>query len=173
MSEWIEILTPSLHPAELLFRGTVAYLGLVLLLRVVGRREAGGLGVTDLVVVLLAVNAVTTGMTGDGETIADGFILVLTVFFWSVVLDALSYRWPRLARILKAPPRPLIKDGRLNQRAMLRELMSREEVESQLRLHGVHDLDEVELALIEPSGMVSVVTKEHTDDAEPHPHPEL
>lgn len=173
MSDWIGVLVPSLPLGELFVRGTVTYVGLVLLLRVVGRREAGGLGMTDLVVVLLVVNAASTGLTGDGETLGDGFVLVVTVLAWSVALDALSYRWSHLGRLFKAPPRVLIEDGRLNRRVMLRELMSEEEVQSQLRLHGIHDVDKVEQAWIEPSGMVSVVLREQTDESSAQRHPEL
>ncbi len=173
MNELIDVLIPSLPLGELFVRGTLAYLGLMFLLRVVGRREAGGLGLTDLLVVLLAVNAATTGMTGDGETLGDGFVLVLTVLFWSVALDALSFRWPRVGRLVKAPPRSLVEDGQLNRRAMLRELMSDEEVQSQLRLHGIHDMDKVEQAWIEPNGMVSVVLREQSEESSAQKHPEI
>lgn len=169
----MDYLVPSVGLEELFLRGTVTYVGLMLLLRIVGRREAGGLGLTDLLVVLLVVNAASTGLTGDAETIADSFVLVVTVLLWSVVMDALSYRWPRLGAIFKAGPRLLIENGRLNRGAMRREFMSEEEVISQLRLHGVQDLARVQRAYIEPNGMVSIVLREPPETFDSAPHPEL
>lgn len=167
--EWLEFLVPSVHLAELFIRGTVTYLGLMLLLRIVGQREAGGLGMTDLLVVLLAVNAATAGLTGDADNLGDGFVLVVTVLFWSIVLDALAWRWPRLGRVLKARPRPLVIDGELNRRAMRREFMSEDEVVSHLRLHGIEDVSRVARAHIEPNGMVSVILRNPEPEEEDSP----
>lgn len=169
--EWVELFVPAVGVWELILRGTVTFLGLMLLYRLVGRREAGGLGITDLLVILLAVDAASVGLTGPSSTLGDSLVLVLTVMFWSVLVDAVSFRWPRLGLLFKARPRPIIEDGRLNHRAMKRELMSADEVESQLRLHGVRDLADVERAFIEPNGMVSIVTREEPDNPEAEPHP--
>lgn len=65
MPDWFEFFVPSLNLGELFLRGTVTYVGLMLLLRIVGRREAGGLGLTDLLVILLVVDAASIGMTGE------------------------------------------------------------------------------------------------------------
>ena len=160
-----EVLSPSVTVTELVVRGTLVFLGLMLCLRLVGQREAGGLGLTDLLVVVLIVDAASSGLTGD--TIGDGFILVGTILFWSVALDAVSYRWPRLGRILKARPKPLIEDGRLNRRVMRRELMTDVEVFAQLRLHGVERLDQVHRAYLEPNGMISVVPADDEESIDP------
>lgn len=173
MPDWVDFFIPSVNLGELFLRGTVTYVGLMLLLRVVGRREAGGLGLTDLLVILLIVDAASIGMTGEAGTLGDSFVLVITVLLWSVVFDALTYRWPRLGSILKAPPRQLIEDGELNHRAMRRELMSRAEVESQLRLHGIEDLSNVHRAHIEPNGMVSVTMRKPPETPDAPKSPEL
>ena len=174
MLNWAQILTPSVALAELFFCGTLVFLGLMLLFRLLGQRESGGLGLTDLLVVVLVVDAASAGLTGDTDTIGDGFILVLTILFWSVVLDAASYRWPRLGRVLKARPKPLIEDGRLNRRVMRRELIPDVEVFAQLRLHGIEELRQVHRAYLEPNGMISIVPVEDDDSIDPpgSPNPE-
>lgn len=159
MFDWADIITPSASLLELVFRGTVTFLALMLLLRLVGQREAGGLGLTDLLVVVLAADAASVGLSGGSETIGDGMVVVCTILFWSLAVDAVSYRWPRLGTVLKARPKVLIRDGVLDRRVMRREFMSRDEVLSQLRLHGVTDEREVHRAFIEPNGMVSVISK--------------
>ena len=165
--DWANILVPSAPLVELLVRGTLVFLGLMVLLRVLGQREAGGLGLTDLLVVVLVVDAASSGLTGETHSIGDGFILVLTILFWSVVLDAVSYRWPRLGRFIKARPKPLIEDGRLNRRVMRRELMTDVEVYAQLRLHGIEGLEQVHRAYLEPNGMISVVPAEGEQTIDP------
>lgn len=171
--DWSELMVPTVSIWDLMTRGTITFLGLMLLFRLVGRREAGGLGVTDLLVILLAVDAASSGLLGESESLGDSVILVFTVVFWSVLVDALSWRWPSVGTLFKARPRPIVQDGKVNHRAMRRELMSGEELESQLRLHGVHEISEVERACIEPNGMVSIVTKATPSEPESEPHPDL
>ncbi|MFD6856110.1 DUF421 domain-containing protein [Rhodococcus sp. NPDC060090] len=161
MPDWNEIFAPSVSVLELVVRGTVTYLVLMMVFRLVGQREAGGLGLTDLLVVVLVADAASVGLMGDADTIGDGFIVVGTMLFWSVVLDALSYRWSGFSRFIKARPRVLISEGQLNRRAMRREFMTYDEVLSQLRLHGISDIADVHRAYLEPSGMVSVIPAEN------------
>ena len=165
------VFTPSLSLLELFARGTITFLALMAMLRLVGQRESGGLGLTDLLVVALAADAASAGLTGDAETIADGLVLVATILFWSVTLDAISYRWPRLAKVLKARPRPLIQNGQLDRRVMRREFMTRDEVLSQLRLHGIEDPAEVRRAYLEPNGMISIIRRDGAEPDQPESPP--
>lgn len=164
MPVWEGMFATTTPVVELVLRGTVTFLLLIVALRVVGQRESGGLGLTDLLVVVLVADAAGVGLQGNAESIADSFVLVATILFWSVALDALSYRWPRFAAVAKARPKSLIRNGELDYRVMRREFMTREEVLSQLRLHGITDLLEVKDAYIEPNGMISVIRH---DGAEP------
>lgn len=167
MPDWEAIFLPTLPLVELFVRGTVTFLALLALLRVVGQRESGGLGLTDVLLVVLVAQAASGGLAGASQSIADGLVLVVTILAWSVVLDAIAYRWPRAVVLLKARPQPLIKDGRLNVRVMRREFMSREEVLSQLRLHGIADLGQVSRAYLEPNGMISVIRQDDEDNEPP------
>ena len=124
-------------------------------------------------VVILVGNAVAQSMSTGYLSIPEGLILVATLLFWSVVLDAAAYRFPRLGRLLKARPRPLIEDGKVNQRSLRRELPSRDELEAQLRLQGVNDVSQVGRAYLEPNGMISVFKREGDNGPAPEPPPTL
>ena len=163
MPDWDTLFLPTAPILELIVRGGVSFLAVLLLLRVVGQREAGGLGVTDLLVVVLVADAAGAGMTDSVSNVGDSFIVVVTILVLAVAVDALAYRFPVVARIIKARPRLLVRDGTENRRAMRREFMTRDELLSQLRLHGIDDLDGVHRAYLEPGGMVSVI---------PHPDQE-
>jgi uncharacterized membrane protein YcaP (DUF421 family) len=170
MPDWLDMFSLSAPVLEQLVRGTVTYLALLILMRLVGQREAGGLGLTDVLVVVLVADAASSGLTGSADSIGDGLLLACTILFWSVAVDALSYRWPRFSRLVKARPRPLIRDGEMNRRTMLRELMSEEEVISQLRLHGVENPKQVARAFMEPNGMISIVRREGEPDGPAQPN---
>jgi uncharacterized membrane protein YcaP (DUF421 family) len=167
MGRMIETLfTPAVPLLESVLRGTVTFLGLYVLMRIVGQRESGGLGLTDVLLVVLVAEAAAVGLHGEDGSVTDGLLTVVTILVWSVLLDAAAYRFPRLAGILKARPRPLISDGVLNLRVMRREFMTTDEVQSQLRLHGITDIATVRIAYIEPNGMISVI---RTDDRDIEP----
>src|SRR3954452_13832286 len=96
---------------EIFLRGSVVYLGLFFLLRLVLRREAGGLGITDLLVIVLIADAVQNAMAGDYHSITDGLLLGGTIIFWSFALDWLAYHWSLFRRFMHPSPLPLVKDG--------------------------------------------------------------
>lgn len=145
---------------ELVLRGTVIFFVLLVLLRIAGERESGGLGLSDLLVVVLVGQTAAGAMTGGGNTILDGIVPGATVLFWSVAIDAAAYRWPRLSVVLKGRPKRLISNGRLNRRALRREFISTGELLSQLRLQGLTDLSQVEEAYLEPNGSLSFISSE-------------
>ncbi|GIJ23076.1 DUF421 domain-containing protein [Micromonospora lutea] len=167
MPDWGAMFTPTVPLLEIFIRGTVTFLSVLLLMRLTGQREAGGLGITDVLLVVLVAQAAASGLVGETSSIVDGILLVATIVGWSVALDAASYRWPHLARLIKPHPRILINNGRLNRRLMHREFMTRQEVLSQLRLHGIEELSEVQRAYLEPNGMISVVRRNQDAVDEP------
>src|SRR5690606_34826650 len=117
-------------------------------------------GMTDLLVLVLLAQAVGPGLIGEGSSIADGIILVGTIMLWSLALDAVAYRWPRAALLIKGRPHLLIRDGRPNLRAMRREFLSMDELMTQLRLHGIEDVGDVRRAYIEPNGEISIIRRD-------------
>lgn len=162
--DWGEVFRLSRPIAEIVVRGTVMFLVIFAMMRVVGKRESGGLSLTDVLVVALVAEAAAHGMVGEARGIADSVLLIATIFGWSVALDAIAYRWPRLAPLIKSRASPLVVDGRVNQRALRRELMQHEELMAELRLHGISELKDVARAFLEANGQVSVI---RADRAEP------
>ncbi len=169
MPDWGSIFEITVPAAELVVRGTVTFLALLVLIRVVGQREAGGLGITDVLLVVLVAQAAAPGLHGDAESVGDALVVVATVLVWGVAVDAISYRWPRVGRVLKARPKLLIENGEPNRKVMRREFMTDEEVASILRLHGIEDIAVVKRARIEPNGMVSVVRRDGGETDVPEP----
>lgn len=147
------------YPLEMVVRGTVMYLAIYTLLRLVSRRELGATGVTNILLVVLIADASQNALGGEYTSIADGLVLVATILGWSVVLDAVSYRWPRVARLVKPPSVLLVDRGQILYRNLRRELMTEQELRAQLREHGIEQLDRVEAVRMETDGRVSVITR--------------
>jgi uncharacterized membrane protein YcaP (DUF421 family) len=120
--DWHSLFVPSMHLGEVVFRGTVVYLFLFFLLRIF-RREAGQLGISDLLVVVLIADAAQNAMASEYRSITEGVILVATIALWDYFLDWLSFRVPDLQRLLRPPPLLSIKNGRLQRQNMKREMI--------------------------------------------------
>jgi uncharacterized membrane protein YcaP (DUF421 family) len=145
---------------EVFLRGTIMYLGLFVLMRVVLKRESGTVGVSDLLVIVLIADAAQNGMAGEYRSITDAFILVGTIIGWNTLVDWLTYRWPRLQKILEPPPLLLVDDGRVLWRHLRHEFMSEQDLKTKLREHGVTDPRQVAKAFMEADGQVTVIKKQ-------------
>lgn len=160
MGDWWRLLLPETPLWEILLRGSVIYLAIFFLLRVLLKRESGSTGVTDLLVIVLIADAAQNGMAADYTSITDGVLLVAVIIGWAYLLDALAYRWPVAARIIQPRSLLLVRDGRVLHRNLRRELITEEELYAQLRQHGVERLDEVKEARMESEGHFSVITRD-------------
>jgi uncharacterized membrane protein YcaP (DUF421 family) len=158
--DWHSIFVPTLGVGEVIVRGSIMYLALFLILRFAGRRQAGSFGPADLLVIVLIADAAQNGLGKDYTSVTEGIILVLTIVGWQYLLDWLGWRFPVLRPMLTAPALKLIDDGRLLEHNMRKELLTREELESQLRQHGVEDFGKVRAARLEGDGRLSVLKKD-------------
>jgi uncharacterized membrane protein YcaP (DUF421 family) len=159
--EFTQLLRPE-YTLELVLRGTIMYLAIYTLLRVVSRRELGETGATNILLIVLIADASQNALGGEYTSISDGLVLVGTIVAWSVALDAASYRWPWFARLIKPPSVILVDRGRIRYRSLRRELMTEEELWAQLREHGVDRLEDVQAVRMETDGRVSVITRSPT-----------
>jgi uncharacterized membrane protein YcaP (DUF421 family) len=156
---WASLFRPTGQVPELIIRGTVVYLALYFMLRVVLKRESGSTGVTDLLVIVLLADAAQNAMSGGYTNIADGIILVGTIIFWSWMLNLIAYLSPRAARIIRPRPLLLVRNGQVLSRNMRRELLTDDELMANLREQGVRRLDEVAAVYMEADGRLSVTTR--------------
>lgn len=154
--DWNALLIPSVNLIEIFLRGSAVYLFLLLLLRV-SRREAGSLGISDLLVIVLIADAAQNAMASTYKSITEGAVLVVTIVFWNHLLDWLSYRFNFVDRLLRPSPLLLIKDGQLQRQNMRRELISVDELMGQLRLHGLESAEKVRKCYLEDDGHISVI----------------
>jgi uncharacterized membrane protein YcaP (DUF421 family) len=157
--EWRELLVPTHSIAEMILRGTVMYLSLFLIMRFVMLRQTSTIGIADILVIVVIADAAQNGFAKEYKSITEGVALVLTIVFWDVFLNWLSYHSRTFERLLAPPPLRLVENGKLNRRNMRKELITEEELSGQLRQQGIADLSEVWRAQLEANGEISVLKK--------------
>jgi uncharacterized membrane protein YcaP (DUF421 family) len=155
--DWKSIFLPDTSLLEIILRGSVMYLALFTLLRIVLKRQTGTLGMTDLLLITLLADASQNAMAGEYKSLPDGIVLVSTIIFWNYAFDWLSTKSPWFERLIEPPPLPLVKAGKLLRRNMRKELITEPELLGQLREQGVDDISKVKAAYIESDGRISVI----------------
>lgn len=168
LMDWKSLFSFDVPVLEIIVRGSVMYISLFILLRVILKRQAGSLGMTDLLLITLIADASQNAMAGEYKSIPAGIVLVSTIISWSYALDWLSYKFPWFNRLTEPRPLALIKQGKLLRKNMRRELITEEELMSQLREQGVDDVDEVKEAFMESDGHISVVQKKQRRQSKPN-----
>jgi uncharacterized membrane protein YcaP (DUF421 family) len=153
-----DVVAPELPLWELLLRGTLTYLFLLGLMRFVQKRQAGTLGVADLLFVLLIAHAAHNALVGEYHSLTDGAILTTTVLALNMGINWLGFHVPAVGRLIHPPPLELIKDGQENWANMRREFITRDELLSHVRRAGAEDISDVRGAWMEGNGQISVVT---------------
>lgn len=143
---------------ELIFRGSILYLGILFLFRVLPRRTGGELAMMDLIFVLLIAEAATHSL-GGYSSVTEGFIVIVTLMAWNYLFNFLSYYIPFFEKVVSAPPLTVIKNGKMLKRNMRREYLTEEELIDHLRIEGIDDIQEVKSAHVEGDGKISVVRK--------------
>lgn len=160
---WKEIFVPNMSLLEIIVRGSLTYLSLFALMRFVLKREAGAVGIADLLMVVLIADAAQNAMASNYRSVPEGIILVATIIFWNYALDWISYHVPAVRRIIQPQPLLLVRDGRMHKRNMRRELITEEDLRAELREHGVEHLAEIKEARMEEDGHISVIKRKPTD----------
>lgn len=155
--DWKTLFSLDVPLLEIILRGSMIYISLFVLLRMILKRQAGSLGMTDLLLITLIADASQNAMAGQYTSVPSGLVLVTTIIFWSYAFDWLSYRFEWFSRLVEAPPLPLIRQGKMLRKNMRHELITEEELMSQLREQGLDDVAQVKEAFMEPDGHISVV----------------
>jgi len=137
---------------EKLIRPIIVYLVLVILLRLFGKRELAQLNPFDLVVLLSLSNTVQNAIIGDDNSITGGIIgaFGLLAINWLVVRTL--YSSPRLTRMVEGKSTVLVRDGRVDPRALKHESLTHEELIEAIHKQGFERLDQVARCELEPNG---------------------
>ncbi len=142
---------------EIVIRTLAVYIVILVGLRLSGKREIGQMTAFDLVVVLLIANAVQNAMVGIDTSLIGGILAAVTLLLANAAVARISLRWPRLRRWVEGTPTLLVLHGKVIPEHMRLEGIDEEALLAALREHGMAEIREVEMAVLEIDGSISVV----------------
>lgn len=153
---WSTTFHLTVSPLEIFVRGSIIYLVLFFVL-IRFRRPAGGLGASDLLLLVLMADAAQNAMSADYKSVFDGMILLATLLFWNIFIDWLAVRWPWLNAQMHGEPQVVARNGEMLPTNMRRAWLTPEELRQHIREHGIEDIREVKAAYLESDGKISVI----------------
>lgn len=156
--DWQSMFVPQESILAVVIRGTIMYLGMFVLLRIF-RRQAGSLSIADLLLIVIIADAAQNGMAGEAKSVTEAMLLIGVIIGWDYLLDWLGFKSELFSRVLEPRPVVLVKNGRIMRRNLEREMITEDELLSQLRQQGIDEVSDVKECCLESNGEFSVVKK--------------
>lgn len=141
-------------------RAAIVYIAVLIGLRLMGKRELGQMTVFDLVVVLLLANAVQNAMVGADTSVQGGLVAAFVLLAINRVVAAVRLHSGVWGRLVEGSPTVLVQEGQILDAAVRKEGLERAQVEMAMREHGVANVADVQLAVMETDGSISIVPRD-------------
>ena len=152
---------------ELILRGLIVYVFLIVLLRVTGKRQVGQLAPFDLVLLLVLSNAVQNAMTGGDNSVLGGLISASVLVLLNYAAGILTYRSKKLESLFEGRPEVLVHNGKVFTDVLEREKLTHHELNAALREAGIACVEQVHYAILENNGKISVQPKKGSAASSP------
>lgn len=138
------------------FRTVFFYFFIILIYRIMGKREVGQLGIIDLIVSILMAELAMISIEGYDKSIFYSILPIVTLTILQTILAYFSIKKPKFRNFLDGNPSIIIKEGHINYKEMLKQRYSLDDLLVQIRDKGFKSLEEVEYAILENNGCLSV-----------------
>jgi uncharacterized membrane protein YcaP (DUF421 family) len=145
---------------DLVIRATVVFFFILLVTRVIGRRQLGELEPFDLILLVVLGDLVQQGITQSDQSVTGTLIVISTIALLSIVVSWLSFRVPPLRRVTEGEPLVLVQDGKPIERNMRRERITIEDIQEEARRSQIASLSELRWAILEDDGHISCIPRE-------------
>jgi uncharacterized membrane protein YcaP (DUF421 family) len=143
---------------DLVVRSVFVFCLILLITRVVGRRELSSMEPFDLILLVVIGDLVQQGVTQSDYSLTGATTVIVTMAGLVVGTAYLSYRFKRLRPILEGEPVLLVSEGRILERALRRQRMTVEELRAEARQQSIGSLDDIRFAVLETNGKLSFIT---------------
>jgi len=136
------------------------YVFLLILLRLAGKRTLGEMTSFDFVLVLIIAETTQQALLGDDFSLTNAMVLIGTLVGLDIVLSLMKRKWPKFDRLVEGVPMIIVEHGKPLWDRMYKARVDESDVLSAAReLQGLRTLDEIEYAVLERSGSISIVPK--------------
>jgi uncharacterized membrane protein YcaP (DUF421 family) len=139
-------------------KSIAVYVFIVAAIRVFGKKEFAQLSVVDVVFILLISNSVQTAMVGNDTSLSGGLVAALALFAMNYVFKRLSLGSESISKVIEGEPVLLIYNGEIRPNALKEASISLEQLKAVVREHGVEEISDVNLAIFEVDGNISVLS---------------
>ena len=139
-------------------KSIAVYVFIVAAIRLFGKKEFAQLSIVDLVFILLISNSVQTAMVGTDSSLEGGLVAALALFVVNFIFKKITLGRPEIAHLIDGDPVLLVYNGQLKAGGLAKAQITIEQLESVIREHGVEDISEVDLAMFEVDGNISVIS---------------
>lgn len=145
---------------RIIFSTFVIYVFIIVAIRLFGKKELAQLSVVDLVFILLISNAVQNAMVGPDSTLSGGLVAAGTLFIVNYVLKYLQFRFPKFNKVVEGEAIMLVYKGKILDKHLELAKITTEELMEAIREHGVASVKDVNLAILEVDGNISVLSND-------------
>lgn len=143
---------------NIILRSASIYLFMIFAFRIFGKRELSQLSIADLVLIVLISNAVQNAMVGENTTLLGGLTAATTLFIFNMLFGWMMYRFSGFRKIVQAEPITLIYQGKIMHDSLRHVLLTPDELLVSVREHGIEDIADVKLAVLETDGNISIIS---------------
>jgi uncharacterized membrane protein YcaP (DUF421 family) len=144
---------------DIVLRTILVFGVLLVLTRVIGRRELSSLQPFDLILLIVLGDAVQQGLTQDDYSLTGAFLVIFTFAVLQVFVSWVGYKFPGARPVLEGEPIVIVQDGNLIERNLKRERLTEDEIAEEARCNGIAHLAEVRWAVLETNGKISFIKK--------------
>jgi uncharacterized membrane protein YcaP (DUF421 family) len=145
---------------RIIFSSVCVYFFIILAIRLFGKKELAQLSVYDLVFILLISNAVQNAMVGPDSTLTGGLVAAGSLFVVNYILKQLQLRYPKFGKVIQGDAIMLVYQGKILSSHMKNAGITEDELMEVIREHGVASVSDVDLAVLEVDGNISVLSTE-------------
>lgn len=143
----------------ILVRTVLAYLILLAIVRLMGKRQIGELQMTEFISAILLSEIASLPLTDRDIPLLYGILPLCVIGSFEVILALLCRRFAPFRHFLEGKPIELVKDGKYLEQNLTKTRISREEVDAEIRINGFGSVKEVDTVTLEPTGKMSVLPK--------------
>ena len=156
---------------KIIMRISFFYFFIILIYRVMGKREVGQLGIVDLIVSILIAELVAISVEDTGKSILASVIPIISLVILQIILSFASLKSNKIRSLLDGDPSFIIKNGKINYREMIKQKYNLDDLLTQLREKGERNIEDIEYAILENNGTLSVFPYNNKNNKTPLPMP--
>jgi uncharacterized membrane protein YcaP (DUF421 family) len=144
---------------DIVLRSAVVYVFVMVVMRLIGRRELSNLEPFDLLILVVIADFVQQGVTQQDYSVTGAILAVGTFALLIVATSWITWRFPRTRPVLEGNPVVLVEDGKPIMDNLRRERITIEEIAAQARLQQIDSITKIRWAILETTGGVSFISK--------------